>query len=108
MEVKELEIKGLGHSLLSFNCSWLLCSILWNNPPGEQPSSCKRLCIQTSEKTIFMQTNNINNKKNPTHLFSFCPLQEKCKYIQAVRHRFIPDLQNYFNTNESKACMCVG
>lgn len=77
MEVKELKIKGLGHSLLSFNCSWLLCSILWNNPPGEQPSSCKRLCIQTSEKTIFMQTNNINNNLKKIPRISF--LSVLCK-----------------------------
>lgn len=68
-----MEVKGLGHHFLSFNCSWLLCSILWKNLTGEQPSSCKRLCIKASEKTIFMQTNNFNHQKTGiSFLFVLC------------------------------------
>lgn len=61
--------------------------------PQRKQSSCRQAILIT--------------KKAGITFLSFCPWQEKYKYIQAVTHRFIPDLQYVFSSNESKAYIYV-
>lgn len=94
-------------SLLGFNGHWLFWSILWRIFVQEQPTSYETPHTKASEKTIFMQTNNINHQKAGITFFDFVLCKKSVNTYKAVTYSVIPDLQIVFNANESKACICV-